>query len=272
MFCFCYSILQLFYERIIVEYSASVIENNNMKKLSFIICALLIGISTNTWAHTDVTPQEAKDLIDSNDQIIVVDVREVSEFCDAVGHIPGAVNYPLTSGVLEEKYQELPQDGDILVVCRSGSRSNQAAEFLDSKGYQNVYDMQGGMSAWEWETEVCVDSDGDGVFDDFDNCPEISNPDQADEDSDGMGDTCDTADGYCLIESIYGEHSEATEILRCFRDSVLIKNPAGLKLVKLYYKLSPAILHALDNNDKVREVVKKVIDLMFPFMKKEIRG
>jgi hypothetical protein len=51
--------------------------------------------------------------------------------------------------------------------------------------------MSGGFSAWAWETAGCVDSDGDGVNDDLDNCPDVYNPTQRDSDGDGVGDTCD---------------------------------------------------------------------------------
>jgi len=118
----------------------------------FVAGVVLIASSPRAWAHTDVTAEQARDLIDSTEGLIVVDVRERSEYCDPVGHIPGAVNYPLNSGVLQARYEELPSDGPILVVCRSGARSNAAAAFLDSKGFSNVYDMLGGMGAWTWET------------------------------------------------------------------------------------------------------------------------
>ena len=111
------------------------------------------------FAHTDVTLQQAKDLIDSTGDLIVIDVRETYEYCDEDGHIPGALNYPWNSGVLRTQYEELPTDVPILVVCRSGGRSNQAANFLDSKGFPEVYDMLRGMSSWIWETEPCVDPD-----------------------------------------------------------------------------------------------------------------
>lgn len=145
-------------------------------------------------AHTDLTPAEAKAFIDANDRLIVVDVREISEYCSTVdpkGHIPGALNYPWSSGVLAARYGELPMAEPILVVCRSGGRSNQAANFLDSKGFEDVYDMTGGMLSWLWERAFCIDSDDDGVNDDLDNCPESYNPSQADSDLDGSGNVCD---------------------------------------------------------------------------------
>jgi len=159
--------------------------------LFFLFFISLAGFGPSAWAHTDVTPQEANGMMDANDQLIILDVREVSEYCDPPGHIPGALNYPWNSGVLLERYDELPQDREIVVVCRSGGRSHQAANFLDSQGFLYVYDMLGGMSAWEWETVECVDSDSDGVNDDLDNCPDDYNPSQADSDADGTGNACD---------------------------------------------------------------------------------
>jgi rhodanese-related sulfurtransferase len=151
----------------------------------------LVGLVSFASAHTDVTAQQAKDMIDADANLIVVDVREAFEYCDVNGHIGGALNYPSISGVLEQRYEELPIDGEILVYCRSGFRSNLAAEFLDSKGFLYVYDMLGGFLAWEWETAACVDSDGDGFNDDLDNCPADHNPGQADSDGDGIGNFCD---------------------------------------------------------------------------------
>jgi rhodanese-related sulfurtransferase len=130
-------------------------------------------------------------MIDSNDQLIVVDVREDYEYCATEGHIPGALNYPWSSGILQQRYEELPRDGEILVYCRSGGRSHMASTFLDDNDFLHVYDMKGGFTAWLWETAGCVDSDGDGFNDDLDNCPNNFNPSQRDSDGDGGGDTCD---------------------------------------------------------------------------------
>ena len=125
----------------------------------------LLAANSCALAHTDVTAQQARDLIDSTHDLIVIDVREPYEYCNTRGHIPGALNYPWNSGVLQARYQELPIDGPILVVCASGGRSNAAATFLDSNGFSMVYDMLRGMSAWLWETAPCKYSGGSGTPD-----------------------------------------------------------------------------------------------------------
>jgi rhodanese-related sulfurtransferase len=117
-------------------------------------------------------PQQAQDLINSTDELIIVDVREVDEYCNTVGHIPDALNYPWKTGILQVRYEELPADRPILVVCRRGNRSNLASNFLVSKGYLLVYDMLGGMQAWLWETEFCLDSDYNSINYDLNNCPQ----------------------------------------------------------------------------------------------------
>ncbi len=143
------------------------------------------------WAHIDMTPQQAAVLVDRYDSLVVVDVREESEYCDALGHIVGARNLSWLGGSLQEHADALPMDRPILVVCQGGARSDLAAEFLDDLGFALVFDMVGGMMAWPGETVRCVDIDGDGVYDDLDTCPCDADPNQQDADGDGVGDMCD---------------------------------------------------------------------------------
>src|SRR4030042_1760661 len=159
--------------------------------LIFIFSAIFVVFGPSSQAHIDITPQQAKNMFDSWDPLIILDVREDHEYCDAVGHISGALNCPWSSGVLQSRYEELPVDIPIIVVCRLGHRSNNASDFLDSKGFLYIFDMLGGMTAWEWETVLCVDSDGDGLNDDLDNCPGTYNPSQKDSAGDGIGNACD---------------------------------------------------------------------------------
>ena len=80
-----------------------------------------------------------------NEEVTLLDVREVSEY--EGGHIEGAVNAPLSS--LDANQLPYPKDEPIYVICRSGNRSAQAASQLQDAGYTEIYDVSGGMMAWE---------------------------------------------------------------------------------------------------------------------------
>lgn len=75
--------------------------------------------------------------------LFLVDVREPDEWEE--GHIEGATHIPL--GELAQRLGELPRDRELIMVCRSGSRSGLACEYMESLGY-DVVNMTGGMTAW----------------------------------------------------------------------------------------------------------------------------
>jgi len=116
-------------------------------------------------------------MMDTNPNLLLVDVREESEYCDDE-YIPGALLYPWFAGVLQDRYDELPADRAILVVCRSGGRSGMASDFLCARGFTTVYNMTGGMLAWQGETVGCCYSDqecDDGLFcTGFESCVDLN--------------------------------------------------------------------------------------------------
>lgn len=93
-----------------------------------------------------VEPQEAV-LKMNHEDALVLDVREPAEFSQ--GHIPRARHIPL--GELARRLNELDKfrDRPIIVACRSGHRSAGACGILARNGFQNVYNLAGGMIAWE---------------------------------------------------------------------------------------------------------------------------
>ena len=98
--------------------------------------------------YQQITQEEAKKIMDSGEEYIVLDVREQDEFDE--GHIPNAILIPYTEidakaeGILTDK------DAQILVYCRSGRRSKIASESLANLGYTNVKEF-GGIIDWEYE-------------------------------------------------------------------------------------------------------------------------
>lgn len=98
--------------------------------------------------YIKITSEEAKEMIDNNGEIIILDVRTEEEYKE--GHIKGAILIP-NNQILENAEEELlDKEATILVYCRSGRRSAQAAADLASLGYTNVYDF-GGIIDWKYE-------------------------------------------------------------------------------------------------------------------------
>ncbi len=85
--------------------------------------------------------------IRNNPDVVLIDVREQWEY-DA-GHIPGVKLIPL--GTLPNRLNEIPKDKFVVMTCRSGNRSGQATKFLRDNGFDNVHNMQGGISQWQQE-------------------------------------------------------------------------------------------------------------------------
>lgn len=91
----------------------------------------------------DVPPDEVLAL---KDQIVVVDVRRPDEYDGELGHI--ASSQLIVLDTLPHELDSLPKDKTIVFVCRSGSRSARATAFAQSKGFQSVFNMKGGMLLW----------------------------------------------------------------------------------------------------------------------------
>ena len=125
-----------------------------MKKvfLSFMMAMLLMGCSNHSQevGYVNITAQEAKEIMDSAEGYVILDVRTQEEFDEK--HIPGAVLLP-DDEVRQRAGEVLPdKDQLILVYCRSGRRSKLAAEILVELGYTNIKEF-GGIIDWPYEVE-----------------------------------------------------------------------------------------------------------------------
>ena len=83
-------------------------------------------------------------------EIQIIDVREPSEFSDALGHIRGARLLPLSE--LAARSGEIAADRPVVTVCRSGARSAQATVLLQKAGFDQVANLAGGMLRWRAES------------------------------------------------------------------------------------------------------------------------
>lgn len=83
--------------------------------------------------------------IERSSNHVLIDVREKTEY--SKGFIPGAVNIPLSE--LKRRLDEVPKNREILLYCRGGMRSKQAAFFLKKNGYSKISQLQGGILSWK---------------------------------------------------------------------------------------------------------------------------
>jgi phage shock protein E len=92
-----------------------------------------------------VSVEEANALLDKG-EVLFIDCREENEFKG--GHIPGSLHLP--RGLLEFKIAEKVPDKntEIIIYCRTGGRGNLSAQTLNTMGYTNVRQMEGGWKAW----------------------------------------------------------------------------------------------------------------------------
>lgn len=100
--------------------------------------------------YKTITPPEAKERLEKEKDIILLDVRTEEEH--KVKHIPNSILAPVENLENEIKDKINEKDVTIFVYCRSGRRSNLAVEILNKLGYTNVFDL-GGISSWPYETE-----------------------------------------------------------------------------------------------------------------------
>lgn len=124
-----------------------------MKKWTALLLAafLLTGCAENQkTGYEQITAQQAKEIMDTQDGYIILDTRTQEEY--GQGHIPGAIVIPHDQ-IKEKAPSVLPDKKQlILVYCRSGRRSKLAAQDLADLGYTNVKEF-GGIIDWPYDME-----------------------------------------------------------------------------------------------------------------------
>ena len=128
-----------------------------MKKLIFLLLAVMLLTACGQDKENDreavyvnITAQEAKQIMDSAADYIILDVRTRDEY--ETGHIPGARCFPLDDIECNAEVYIPDKDMMYLIYCRSGRRSKIAAEALLELGYTNIKEF-GGIIDWPYEIE-----------------------------------------------------------------------------------------------------------------------
>lgn len=118
--------------------------------LLLLILSLILGACSISSAsgYSKIEPQKAKEMLDNDPSILLIDVRTQSEYDE--GHITNAILIPNETIGTVQPTQLPDKTAIVLVYCRSGNRSKQAADKLIKMGYQHIYDF-GGITFWPYE-------------------------------------------------------------------------------------------------------------------------
>jgi len=92
----------------------------------------------------EIEVTELAQLKENGETIRVIDIRQPAELNSGI--IPGAEALPMH--IIPLRINEFKQDEKLVLVCRSGARSAQACMFMQQQGYDNVFNLRGGMIAW----------------------------------------------------------------------------------------------------------------------------
>lgn len=126
---------------------------NPLNRLRALVALLLlVGLfsgclqqkETQKVPFVDVTPAQAKELMDKNPDLLIIDVSPNYD----LGHLPGAVSYYLGDGSLDRVIPTLDENGEYLVYCHSDASSVKGAQKLVDAGFKHVYRLQGNYQAW----------------------------------------------------------------------------------------------------------------------------
>lgn len=127
-----------------------------MKKLLILALSLFLAgcmvtkTSETSSSYKTISSTEAQQMIEDNKDALILDVRTAAEY--ESGHIPNAVNLS-NEDIQAGKVDSLKDKSQLIMVyCRSGNRSRQAAQKLAELGYTNVVDF-GGIQSWEGDIE-----------------------------------------------------------------------------------------------------------------------
>ena len=126
----------------------------NVKRIIIMILSVLLlsacSPTESTAKYRSITMENAVVMMMMEQNYILLDVRTAEEYAE--GHIPGAINIP-NEDISDKRIKELPDKGQLIMVyCRTGRRSKEAAEKLAKLGYVNVIEI-GGIEDWKGEIE-----------------------------------------------------------------------------------------------------------------------
>lgn len=118
-----------------------------MKTYYIILFFLSISVCSKAQQYQNVDAKTFKDLIAKTPKKVIIDVRTNNEV--AQGVLKEAIQIDYSSPNFETKLDKLDKNKPVFVYCAAGGRSGKAANILTKKGFKQVYNLDGGITAWQ---------------------------------------------------------------------------------------------------------------------------
>lgn len=123
--------------------------NNTLLVVAIIIVSLMLIhslVGEKLRGYSSISPAQSTQMI-NQDNAVIIDVREDNEYSE--GHIINSIHIPLSSLKTRLNSIEKHKSQKVIVACRSGHRSSQACATLKKDGFEQVFNLSGGIMAWE---------------------------------------------------------------------------------------------------------------------------
>lgn len=112
----------------------------------------MLGIFSRPKTVSNVDADEFQRIRTAEKNVVLIDVRTHREF--AAAHIPGALHIDVQSQGFKERVSSLDKHQPVLLYCRSGRRSMAACRMMAEQGFQELYNLKGGMLQWHFDTKT----------------------------------------------------------------------------------------------------------------------
>lgn len=124
------------------------------KNISVLIILMILSFAATAQTVKHLPPQEFEKSLSDKKGAALVDVRTSEEY--AQGHLANAVLIDYYASDFKTKADKLDKTKPVFLYCKAGSRSNAAANILIEMGFKEVYDLNGGISAWKQSNKPVV--------------------------------------------------------------------------------------------------------------------
>lgn len=131
----------------LIEYQIVMLKNTFFFLFILSVYSCQDGSTSTSGVVQNVEVAEFKSLLDANPEKNLIDVRTDSEVAN--GMISGALQFDLSKMDFKESISKLDKSKPVFVYCAVGGRSSMASEVLEQAGFEKVYNLSGGINAWQ---------------------------------------------------------------------------------------------------------------------------